>query len=260
MLTPLVRLLGRPPVGPKGWPLMLLLPVMAFISYMPVIECLVEIGADHNGTLGGSWYNYIENAPQAEMPDFYCGVIAAAIAKLYYKPVTKWFDATTAEHSFMRRYLAPLGCALAADGMVAITFWRILHYVPEDSNEADYDWLYVINYHSATLPISLFFLITSVTGGCGLTCRLLKTPALVSIGRYALYAYVFQIPASRLFYGALMGGPTDEEFKLDGDMFMWFIVMELGVVAAYAECIEEPLANAIHTLAKPLYKFKAAGM
>jgi hypothetical protein len=261
IFTPLIRVLGKPPVGPKGWPLMLLIPIFAVISYIPVWECLHEIGWTHNGTLGGSWYNYIENAPQAEMPDFYLGCIAAAVAKMYKPQVTKYLESTTSEHSLWRRFVAPLACHLACDAMAAIVIWRSLHYVPNDSEESDYDYLYVENYHAASLPIALYFLFSTVTGGYGIMTVMLKSAPLVAIGRYALYIYVFQIPISRLFYGAFNGGPTEDDIKLEGDQFFLFVIIEGAFAAAYAECLEEPFANGVSSLLKPLVdKFKAPGL
>ena len=43
-------------------------------------------------------------------------------------------------------------------------------------------------------PIALYLYSSVVSGGKGLSTAFCRWPALVSLGRYALYAYLFQMP------------------------------------------------------------------
>jgi hypothetical protein len=227
---------------------------LACVSYAPVLGLVNELPnvyvdgvlyIAHNGSLSGAWWNVIMDGPEALMPDFFCGVFAAAFAKSYRPGVSKWL--ASAEGGVMRKYAVPLLLHVAADGMIAVVVFLTLRYVPED-DATDADYLKVVIYKTATLPTALYLLFSTLSAdGFGLFTIICRSPSLIALGRYSLHVFVFQVPCSRIWYH-LFTGETEGRILMEGDQFMWYVVALWAFAAGYAEYVEEPLVQLVQRL------------
>ena len=111
-------------------------------------------------------------------------------------------------------------------------------------------------YHTATLPIALYLYSSVVSGGKGLSTAFCRWPALVSLGRYALYAYLFQMPYAEFYAWAASGGshfelqqpnvPPWRAFHTDS--FTLYVVSLWLLCGLYAEFIESTVVDALPSL------------
>jgi peptidoglycan/LPS O-acetylase OafA/YrhL len=248
LVVPFVRALTRPPCGPRGWPIALLLPVMAFVSYIPVLGLISELDLTyhngmwiHNGSLSGSWGNVIQDSPESQMPDFFCGVGVAALAKIYKPVFDKWIGAQEP----MRKFGVKLLLGLVSDGLIAIVFHIIITPDGTYGDDVDYWFKRVSCYHTATLPLSLFLLLCTLSDGAGITGQILRWKPLVDLGRYGLYIYVFQSPSASL-YNDIFDPDSTGRAQLNGDAFLFFFVSLTAFSAVYAEYIEETFCQVVY--------------
>jgi hypothetical protein len=231
-----------------AWPVMALVPLLALLAYMPVLILLGETstvdGVRFSGGIG-YYRNILEYTPQAWMPDFFCGVASATVAKVLKPSLSKYLE-RPASAGFVQKYLAPFSMSMAVDGMACLVIFFTLRVVGEDGAD-NQSGLAVIVYHSATFPISMWYLLSVASGGYGLSTMLFRSAPLVSLGRYALYVYVFQEPFVYIM-NTIFTGATTTSAHLDGDLFLWYVMCLWFFSAIYAEYIETPFVDLCYKL------------
>jgi hypothetical protein len=270
--TPLFRWLSKPFCGYRGWPLFLVILAMAFAAYLPVLSLIGTTYTEyettyhrnstthkkyattttikHAGTIcvsGNCEYsNILMLAPWAQMPAFLCGVAAGALTKIMKPALTKALASLTADASPVKRYGTTIAMTAVVDFMMACLVWLNFRATADDDAE-NYDYLQVVVYHSATLPVTLYFLLSTASGGYGLSTYLFRCEQLVSLGRYSLYVYVFQEPFVEYYYWYFTRDDSGDH-HLEGNLFFTYVICLWIVSAIYGEYIETPALEVVYKL------------
>ena len=253
LFLPILRACNR---LPSGWPLWMLLLLLCGISHLPVQALIKEDPPPKQMP------NYMMYFPPAQFSDFFAGAVAAALAKAHQPWFQRWLAAPATPAASWRARLQQLwptffitllvdSCVLA---MGFVIFQRVA--VGDRAVNATVRRADASLYHSATLPIALFLYSSVVSGGKGFSTAFCRWPALVSLGRYALYAYLFQMPYAEFYAWAVSGGshlelqqpnvPPWRAFHTDS--FTLYILSLWLLCGLYAEFIETPLVDALPAL------------
>jgi len=234
---------------PKAWPLLPMLLLLAVASYAPVSALTSKDPAPMNMA------NYMFYFPPAQFADFFAGAAAAALAKSHQPAFKRWLAPPTKPQTGLAALGASwpkmlLSCLVVAS-MVAVA---VIFLQPVDADRKKEAALY----HTGTLPMCFFLYSSVVSAGSGLTTMFLRSTPLVSLGQYALYVYLFQMPYVEFFTWASTGGGKAELQQanappwraLTSDAFVFYLGTLWILSALYAEFVEAPVAAMLPVLWK----------
>jgi len=227
---------------PKAWPLLPMLLLLSAASYAPV-QALIK-----KDPLPMNMPNFMFYFPPSQFADFFAGAGAAALAKSHQPVFKRWLTAPTKPQTGLAAIAGMwrgilLSCLVDAC-MVAVA---AIFLQPVDAADRAKE---AALYHSGTLPMCFFLYFSVVSSGSGLTTLFLRSTPLVSLGQYALYVYLFQMPYVEFFAWAATGGdkaelqmPNSPPWRsLTSDSFVFYLTTLWILSALYAEFVEAPIA------------------
>ena len=246
-VAPLVR---RGAACWSAWPVVLGVPLLAFVSYLPVLVYVKTqaVGAPLDNY--DAW-NKLYFFPPAHIADFYAGVCVSVLAKLHRPRFKRLMESVASDvaTSWAIWILAGLFGDLCLVQIALVTLR------PRGHDHAELMLL-----HSETFPIVLFLYITVANGGVGIFTSLFRTPPFTALGKYALYAYLFQEPVGTVMawldqsegflrfahkeHGALKF-PQPPFGWFQADHYTLYLVTLWIVAGVYAEWIEAPFFDGL---------------
>ncbi|KAL3913046.1 MAG: hypothetical protein SGPRY_008124, partial [Prymnesium sp.] len=193
--VPITRFCSTPR---RSWLLWLLLLSLCAASYLPVHLILNQPHIPLHPS------NSLFTFPPAQFADFFAGATAAALAKRH-RPLLRRFlapSSTSASlfpdvvHHWWRRALTSLLSDACIVAMGFVIFQPVYQGdIAHDQHNRSVPEMIRSDasiYHAATIPIALYLYLSVASGGLGLFAALCRHPALVSLGPYSLYAFLFQ--------------------------------------------------------------------